>query len=523
MGHIWKCSHGWTLLFFVIAILRGVVTLAQLYMIKLIIDAVSSGILSEHKEEVVRHVILLVLVAGVIYLFSILIDLLGNTVRQAQQLKLRDYLFEIIHRKSNSIDLEYYENSTFHDTLHRAQMEATYRPSYILNSIAGILQNSITIVVISGLLFSLHWAVALVLLVATIPGALIRLGFSRKLYRWERARTHNERLARYFSWMITGYYYAKELRLLELGNYFITRFRELRTELRRERMSIVIRRAMFEMITHLVGALAVFGSYAFIAYRTVMGVITIGDMVMYFQAFQRGTGALRQLLGGLAGVYENNLFLHNLFEFLDLKPKIVAPANGKVIPKPLQRGINFENVSFTYPGTEIKVLEKINLKIEPGETIALVGPNGSGKTTLVKLLCRLYDPDEGKITLDDIDLREYSIENIRQEIGVLFQDFVQYHLTVRENIWFGNMDLPQDDKRIKQTAAEVGADRFIEDLPAEYDTVLGNWFEGSKQISQGEWQKIAFARSMIRDSQVLILDEPLSSLDIQAESDFQNQ
>jgi len=195
-------------------------------------------------------------------------------------------------------------------------------------------------------------------------------------------------------------------------------------------------------------ALAVLGSYAFIAYRTVQGVITLGNLVMYYQAFQRGQGYLRGLLSGLAGLYEDNLFLSNLYEFLDLKPKVVEPLHPKPVPRTMQTGIVFDHVSFQYPTGTRKVLEDITLIIRPGEHVALVGENGSGKTTLIKLLCRLYDPTDGIITLDGVDLRQFETTKLRREIGVIFQDYTQYHLTARENIWFGNIDLPPEQDKL---------------------------------------------------------------------------
>jgi ATP-binding cassette subfamily B protein len=247
------------------------------------------------------------------------------------------------------------------------------------------------------------------------------------------------------------------------------------------------------------------------------GVITLGDMVMFFQAFQRSLNYLRGMLGGLAALYEDNLFLVNLFEFLDLEPKVKEPVHPVHMPCPIQKGFSFDHISFKYPSGNGKVLKDISLRIEPGEVVALVGANGSGKTTLVKLLCRLYDPLEGAICLDDIDVRQFETTALRREISVIFQDYVKYHLTARENIWLGNIEFPIDCDKIERAAQHAGAAELIDKLPRGYDTTLGKWFKGGKELSIGEWQKIALARAFLRNAQMVVLDEPTSSLDAKAE------
>jgi ATP-binding cassette subfamily B protein len=291
----------------------------------------------------------------------------------------------------------------------------------------------------------------------------------------------------------------------------------LRKAFRRERLEITRKRSVADLLAQVCATLAVFGSFGFIAYRTVQGIITLGDMVMYFQAFQRGLGYLQGMLGGAADLYEDNLFLSNLYEFLDLKPKVKQPLYPVPVPRPMKKGLSFKNVSFKYPTSNGNVLEDISLSIEPGEVVALVGENGSGKTTFVKLMCRLYDPNEGAITLDGLDLRRFETTALRREISVIFQDYVKYHLTARENIWFGNILLPPDHKDIEKAALHSGADNLIHRLPKGYETPLGKWFEDGEELSIGEWQKIALARAFLRDAQVIALDEPTSALDAKSE------
>jgi ATP-binding cassette subfamily B protein len=328
-----------------------------------------------------------------------------------------------------------------------------------------------------------------------------------------------ERRAWYYHWLLVTDTSAKEVRLFDLGSLFRRRFCELRLQLRQEQLQIATLRSLIELVTQVLGTLAVFGCCGFIAYRAVQGVITLGSLVMYLQAFQRGQGYVQELLSSLAGLYEDNLFLTNLYEFLDLKPKVVEPNHAKPFPERMRTGIVFDHVCFQYDGQTRKALDDLTLAIRPGEHVALVGENGSGKTTLTKLLCRLYDPTDGAISVDGVDLREFSTVDLHCQMSVIFQDFVRYHLSARENIWYGNADLAANDERIVAAARKSGADEVVVRLSQGYDTILGKWFERGEELSSGEWQKVALARAFLRESQILVLDEPTSALDAQAEAE----
>jgi ATP-binding cassette subfamily B protein len=443
--------------------------------------------------------------------------MIAGLVKEAQALEVTDYIYNILHAKSVEVDLEYYENPQYYDTFHRAQQEGPYRPTSIVNNLVQLGQSGISLVAMAGLLFSFHWGVAVVLFAAAVPGIIVRVKYSGKMFYWQRERTQTERSAGYFNWILTGNTHAKEIRLFDLGDLFIRRSSDLRTKLRQEKLEISRKRSVADLGAQAGATLAVFGCFGFIAYRTVQGSITLGDMVMYFGAFQRGLGYLRQLLGNLAGLYEDNLFISNFYEFLDLEPKVKEPLHPSPVPRPMKRGIVLEHVSFQYPGGIREVLKDISLSVAPDEVVALVGENGSGKTTLIKLLCRLYDPLSGTITLDGIDLRQFETKALRREISVIFQDYAQYYLTARENIWFGNIELSPDSQKIKTAAKHAGADNLISHLPREYETILGKWFEDGEELSIGQWQKVALARAFLRESQIIVLDEPTSSLDVKTE------
>ena len=498
-------------------VVQGAMPLLALYLMKLVVDAVAIGMTAPDKGVAFERVALLVGVAGLVALVSAVSRVIAGLVSEAQAQAVTDHMQDILHAKSIEVDLEYYESSHYYDTLHRAQQDASFRPTRILNGLMQVGQSGISLLAMAALLYSFHWGVPVILFAAALPGVVVRLRYADQVYRWQRQQTPAERRAWYFHWMLTGIVHAKEIRLFDLGSLFRRQFRDVRTQLRRQRLEIATRRSVAELVTQVTATVAVFGSYAFIAYRTVQGSITVGDLVMYYQAFQRGHDFLREMLGGLSGLYEDNLFLSNLYEFLDLKRKVVEPLTSRPIPRPMRTGIVFDRVSFQYPTGTRRVLQDISLTIRPGDHVAFVGENGSGKTTLIKLLCRLYDPTDGAITLDGTDLREFETAALRREISVIFQDYAQYHLTARENIWFGNPQVSPDQKRIVAAARYSGADEVIAGLKRGYDTTLGKWFEDGEELSIGEWQKVALARAFLRDAPIIVLDEPTSALDAKAE------
>lgn len=515
---VWQSAKGWTIANGFLLMVQGALPLIPLYLMKLIVDAVSSGIGAQDKGLVLRQVVFLIGLMAAVALLNVLTRSIAGLISEGQSQVVTDHMQDILHAKSIEVDLEYYESSQYYDTLHRAQREAPFRPTHIVNGLARIGQNGLALLAMAGLLFSFHWSIALILLVSVIPGIVVRIKYSGKMFDWQREQTSREREAGYYHWVLTGSSHAKEIRLFGLGPLFRQRFRDGRQKLRREKLGIAFRRSLEELAAQTCTTLAIYGSYAFMAYRAVKGSITLGDLVMYYQAFQRGQGFLQEMMTGLAGLYEDNLFLSNLYEFLNLKNKVTDPTPACPVPHPLKTGIVFDRVGFQYPAGTRKVLEDVTLHIRSGEVVALVGENGSGKTTLIKLLCRLYDPTTGSIRFDGTDLRRFAVSPLRREICIIFQDYARYHLTAGENIWFGDTTLPPDQAKVIAAARRSGADEVISALPYGYETTLGNWFEKGEELSLGEWQKVALARAFMRDAQIIILDEPTSSLD--AESEF---
>jgi len=514
---VWESGPVWTLARMALTVVQSCLPIARLYIMKLLLDAITTGFDANNKEAAFSKVGSLVIAMGVVNLTGAVLSSISTLVNQFQQQVVSDRLYEIIHDKAVGVDLEHYENPSYYDILERARNEANGVPMRLLNRLQQIGGNVVKLITMGGTLLAFDWAIAGVLFVPVIPRILVRLSFVREIHRWLQQRTATQRQANYYNSLVLNDSHAKEVRLFDLGDLFSKRFRRLRRKLRQERLEISVRRVSADFFTTLISVVATWAVYAYIAYQTVQGNITVGDLVLYNQAFRKAYDALWHVLQGVAGLYEDNQYLSYLFEFLDIKPKVVDPPHPKPAPRPMKTGIAFENVSFWYPDSDRQALKDVSLTIQPGEVVAFVGENGSGKTTLIKLLCRLYDPTEGRISIDSIDLRDLRVQELRRQISVIFQDYAKYHLTARENIWLGNIDCPPDDERIIAAAKRSGADEVIQSLTRGYDNILGKRFETGEELSIGQWQKVSIARAFLRDSQIIVLDEPTSALDPKAE------
>ncbi|MEM7554526.1 MAG: ABC transporter ATP-binding protein [Cyanobacteria bacterium P01_A01_bin.84] len=523
---VWQSSPGWTMTRVVLLIFQGILPVLSIYLGKLIIDTVATGLATADKVLAFNNILFWIIIAAAVTLITTLVNSLAELVTTAHSRQVTDYMQGIIQAKSIEADLEYYENPVYYDTLQRAQQEAPYRPPQILNRLAKLGQNAISLIGMISLLLSLHWGIPGVLFVAALPAMLVRVKYSQIIYRWQRKKTPLERQSAYLAGMLTVDQFAKEIRLFDLGNYFSKWYLDIRRQIYKESLSILTGRSLANFAVEAIAGILIFAIYSFIIYQTIHGILRLGDLVLYYQALQRGQNNIKGLLSSVSALYEDNLFLANLYEFLDLKPKLIDPPYPKPVPIPIREGIVLENVSFQYSTTTRQALKNINLTIKPGEVIALVGENGSGKTTLIKLLCRLYDPSSGRITIDGIDLHQFPVADLRREISVIFQDYAKYHFTARENIWLGNIDIslqydnPQrfaQSDRVIEAACLSGADDVINKLPQGYDTILGKMFEKGEELSVGQWQKVALARAFLRNSQIIVLDEPTSAMDPQAE------
>jgi ATP-binding cassette subfamily B protein len=448
-------------------------------------------------------------------LVTILSELASSTLAE----RVTDHLQVILYKKAIEIDLETYEDPQYQDILERAKWEAPHRPTRMLNNITTAAQSLISLVAIAGLMLSLHWALIVILFLVSIPPMLVRVQQSKVLYKFHRHQTELERKAGYYGHLLLGDHPAKEIRLFNLGNLFIERFSRLRQYIFFSKLAITKQQSVGRLVSQSSTIFVILATYGWIINQTLHGKFQLGDLVLYSQIFQRGQAALGEMISSLGGLHENNLFLTDLFEFLALKSNLVEPQHPQSVPRPITQGIEFKNVSFRYQNSPRQAIKNLNLSIAPGEVVALVGENGSGKTTLVKLLCRLYDVTAGSITIDGINLQQFSATDLHRQISVIFQDFTCYQLSAADNIWLGNIDLPPSTERIMQVAQQSGAAEVLLRLPQGYDTLLGKWFKGGEELSGGQWQKIALARAFLREAQLVVLDEPTSAMDAKAEAE----
>ncbi len=445
-----------------------------------------------------------------------------NALHQVSQDLLRDRLTYRINaqiiEKALSLDLEFFETPHKQDMLQRAWQEASFRPLMILQETFMFVQNLITLATLTALMLRFSAWVVLLLLVTGLPALYVQSKFARESFMLHSGRAGPWRRLMYYSMLLTRGDFVKEIKLFGLGRVLLERYKTLYAQFIRENRVLALRRNAASAALQLLGQAGYYGAYLAVIVQTLGGRLTLGDLTLYSALLMQAPLIAQNLMHVVSNIYEQNLFIGNLFAFLGLQPRVPPSGQGRPAPETLRQGIEFRNVTFRYPGMREDVLSDVSLTIRPGEKIALVGENGAGKTTLIKLLTRLYDPADGVITLDGVDLRKLDPASVQARIGVIFQDFVQYHLTARENVGFGQVEALNDEARIVAAAQKSGAHPILAGLPQGYATMLGRGFdEQGHDLSIGQWQKVALARVFMRDAPVLILDEPTASLDARAE------
>ena len=519
---LWASARTWSIIAMVLLVLEIAFGLLTLYLIKSLVDAITT-LLGDGQEVDLHAVLLRVAAFGAATLAFLVTRSLSALAREAQGMRVADYVDRMIHTRAVSADLAFYESPAYFDTLQRARQAGNQRPAQVTSNILMLGKNLIMLVAVTVLLVSINWLLLPILLVAIIPALLVRVHFTRKLYDWHRRRTPMERRASYLDWLLISDVHAKELRLNQLGSYLRNLYSGLRQTIRSENLRISKQRTLVELIVASVATVVFFAALAYLSIQTAEGRNSVGDLVLFLLIFQRAQSMGQEIVGQISRFYEDHLYIGLLFEFLEVRPNVFSPPDPTPVPTELQAGVAFENVSFTYPGCSEEVLDDINLKIAPGQVVALVGANGSGKTSLIKLLARLYDPTAGCILVDGVDVRQFDLEAYRRLYSVIFQDYARYADTVRANIRFGDIRLDEDDPGLIEASRRAGAHDFIQELPSGYDTILSRMFEGGQEISLGQWQKIALARSFLMRSKILILDEPTSAIDPNAEFElFEN-
>lgn len=518
---VWSTSAKLTLVMALTTVVSGVLPAAIASVGGLFVDVVSSAFQSDGSDaEQIRNDALyyIFLEAGLVVLMTGAQRL--NTVCQSiLRVLLGNKINVMILEKALTLELAHFEDAEYYDKLVRARREASSRPLSLVIKTFDLFRDMIALVTIGIWLFQFSPYAVLLLALAGIPAFLAEAKFSGEAFRIHRRRSAERRMQIYLEMVLTREDGVKEVKLLKLGKMFLQRYIDIFLNIYKEDRSLVLRRGFWGYILGLVASAAFYLAYGWVGFAAIAGAITIGQMTMYIAQFRLGQTAVTNSLTSVNGMYEDNLYLSNLTEYLEHK---VPESTGKNRQGPDPGdGIRFENVSFYYPGSETPALNNINLHITPGESLAIVGENGSGKTTLIKLLTRLYAPTEGRILVDGLDLQEWDTDAIREKIGVIFQDFARYQLIVGENIGIGDVANIDDEAEISEAARKGMAEEFVKGLPQSYQTQLGTWFKDGKELSGGQWQKIALSRAFMRSkADILILDEPTAAIDARAEAEI---
>ena len=519
---VWSTSSVLTVMLGLLSLAQGFMPAVTVTISGLVIDSVVRAIRIQSITPIWLPVVLQLGAA----LASSLLSTFSNTVQQLLQEQVANRVQLDILKKANTLDLSFFENPESYDRIRQAANQSSYQPVTMISQTFDLGRTIVTLLTLIFLLLHLAWWLAIVALIVPIPAFFSSTRYGWRGYQLMRRQSPERRLMAYFVTLMTTDTYNKEIKLFNLGDFFTGKFWRLATDLYKQDKKLLLRRYFTNFAWSGLTIVANSAIYFYIALQAVLGRISLGGLTLYTQTAVQVGQNFQGLLNGISSTYENTLYVNTLFEFLEYSPRIVPPPN----PRPLDSaveveglGIEFRDVSFTYPGKDPETqaaLKHVSFTIRAGEAIALVGRNGAGKTTLVKLLTRLYDPDEGEILIGGRNIKEYDLRELREQVGVIFQDYVNYYMTAQENIGVGRVDKIEQRELVMSAARKSGANAVIEQLPHGYDTMLGRWFKDLKestQLSGGEWQKIALARAFMRDARILVLDEPTSALDAQAE------
>lgn len=507
---------------FVAALIESLMTLLALYAVKMLVDSIGNE-LSTQSVVSSSSIITILVVTGLAFLLAALAQNLGAALRMRQGFLVSDYVDKEIHDRAISVGLRFYESPEYYDALQRAREGGSRRPAEIVTNFVTTLRAVVTIIGIFILIGSIELVLLPILIVPIAIALYIRLFFARRLFNWRMGSAQKERRASYLDFVMTHASHAKDLRINRIGPFFRDQYGKLRRELRGGEIRIEQARLWSDFSMALLGVVVFIGTSSWLLQQSLEQSRPIGDVVLFVLLLRRAQLSGNEVVGNLSKIVDDHLFLQRLFEFLSAPQQTVRSTTNLPVKKMRKEGLALSNVSFRYDGRTDDTLKNVSLRVAPGKIIALVGENGSGKTTLIKLLARLYDPTAGVITLDGIDIRDFDPYIFRGELSVVFQDYAIYADTVTENIRLGDIERAESQESIKSAAKNAGASEFIEALPSLYQTRLTKIFDNGQDLSIGQWQRLALARSLYKTSRFLILDEPTSAMDAKAEFDlFQN-
>lgn len=510
-------SKRYGIIVFILTVLEIVFTLGAFYAVKMVVDIMGqpTGIREDAAALFGSMTLILVL-----FLSGRIMQSIANYYRAAQGYVVSDYVNQAIQERAVAADLAFYDSALYFDSLERARQAGAQRPAIVIGNALSVFRGALMLGAIIVVLGSIEWRLLPVSLMAVLLILAVQVRFTRERFDRQRQLVQKERRAGYADWLMTSETFAKEIRLWNLGAYLRHLYMEVRIAVRHDYLAIERRKSISEILVSVVGTLLFIGSGGFLLYQVSIGVSTVSQLIMLILLLQRGEAAGRDMVSSLSRLYDDQLFLNQLFMFLKLQPMMKTPETVLAVPEEITEGVRLNNVSFHYPSSEKMALDNVSLHLQPGKFTALVGGNGSGKTTLIKLLCRLYDPSAGSVTYDGVDIRKFDPVTYRQRFSVIFQDFVQFAYSARDNIRLADLARGDDETALYNAARLSGAHEVLEVLPNGYDTMLSRMFDGGVALSGGQWQKVALARAMFPKSKFIILDEPTSAIDPNAEAEL---
>ena len=517
---VWTASGYWTIAWIILLLVQGLLPVFSLTLTRQAVDALVVVAGKGISTASIHKILIPVCLMAVILIVGEFFNAAAEWIRTAQSELLQDYINGLIHKQSVTVDYSFYEYSEYNDKLERAREKASGRSLALLENIGSLLQNSMTLLAIVAVLLPYGLLLPIGLVVSAVPAFYILIHLNKIQYKWSRRTTTTRRRLSYYDMLLTSSTTAAEIRLFDFANYFQSSYQNLRLRLRSEQLQLLKQQTIGRLFGVILILIVTGGVLVVMGRQVLLGILTLGDLALFFQAFSRAQSIVKSILNNLGKIYRHSLFVSNLFEFLQIQPKIVDPPHPVSVPLVPKKGIRFRQVTFSYPGTEQPVLKNFNLTLPAGKVVAIVGDNGAGKSTLIKLLCRFYDPDSGSIELDGIDLRDFCVKDLRRLITVLFQSPIPYHTTASENIALGDISTAFNQADIETAAIASGIHDKIMNLPLGYNTMLGKLFPEGTDLSGGQWQRLALARAFFRRAEIMILDEPTSAMDPWGEHDW---
>lgn len=515
---IWSLTPGLTALTLILIFVENALFLLSAFGFKKLINGLAHAL--PHSADKSQFVITYFILTFITVLFLVLVKVLSSYVSELQGTKVNEHIDDKIHGCAVDLDLAFYESPDYFDTLKRAKDAGTDRPLGIVITFLSVIKDVVMLLTLSYIIVVINWGLIPLLIICIIPAFLVRLRLAKLLHIRRLLHTPFERQASYISSLIVGDALAKEVRVFGLGNYLKNKYLKIRLDLLAEKMQIVRRGAINSAITDSIATIAFFVCIGYVCYNAILGKITVGDITLFLVIFPQLFNILQNISSGISKLYQDNIFLTHLFKLFDLKPGLIEVNDPLPFPKNDNMALEVKDMSFTYPHSNSSALININLTVPSGKLIAIVGLNGAGKTTLIKMLCRLYDPTSGSIQLNGTKICNFAIADYRKCLSVVFQDFGKYNVSAADNIRFGDIDGVRDGDEIIKAAIASGANAYIDKFPDKYETIMGRLFENGREISIGQWQKLAIARALYSPSKFIILDEATSALDAKSEKEL---